>query len=190
MISKRMARRFCCEDISKIEGYQEAVADDTQVWHIHHKRETDEGIPGKELIRRGEYFRRPASELIFLTKTQHHRLHSLGKHHSETTREKISQALSGEKNPHFGKHRSEETKQKISQAKCGEKNPFFGKRLSAEHKKKIARALLGNEHTLGFHWWNDGIKSVCARECPPGFVRGKLPWKKMEKTEDERAERL
>ena len=29
MISERMAKKFCCEDISKIENYEKAIADKT-----------------------------------------------------------------------------------------------------------------------------------------------------------------
>lgn len=38
MICKGM-ERYCCEDISKIENYEEAVADTTQMWHCHHRLE-------------------------------------------------------------------------------------------------------------------------------------------------------
>ena len=41
----------------------------------------------------------------------------IGKHHSEETKKKMSEALSGEKSPNFGKHFSEEHKKKISQSK-------------------------------------------------------------------------
>jgi hypothetical protein len=53
----------------------------------------------------------------------------------------------GEYNPNYGKHRSEETKKKISDAKkgkmTGEKNPNYGKHLSEETKKKISDAHKG-----------------------------------------------
>lgn len=38
---------------------------------------------------------------------------------------------------------SEEHKQKISNALKGNKNPNFGKTLSANHRKKISQSLLG-----------------------------------------------
>ena len=46
-----------------------------------------------------------------------------GKEHTEETKEKMSKALSGEKNPMYGKEHTEESKQKMSDAKSGEKNP-------------------------------------------------------------------
>ena len=33
-------KKYCCEDISLIENYIEAVSDDSQVWHCHHRLET------------------------------------------------------------------------------------------------------------------------------------------------------
>lgn len=37
MINEFNVNAFCCEDISKIENYDKAVADKTQTWHCHHK---------------------------------------------------------------------------------------------------------------------------------------------------------
>lgn len=73
MISKT-AQDYCCEDISNIENYQEAISD-SKMWHIHHKRE-DEGYAQHELIEHNLYFNRPASELIFLREDMHRRRHS------------------------------------------------------------------------------------------------------------------
>lgn len=39
MISENYVKRYCCEDISKIENYDKAIADTTQVWECHHKME-------------------------------------------------------------------------------------------------------------------------------------------------------
>lgn len=33
----RHAKLWCCEDISKIENYDKAIADKTQTWVCHHK---------------------------------------------------------------------------------------------------------------------------------------------------------
>ena len=47
---------------------------------------------------------------------------------------------------HSCKH-SKESKQKISEAKTGEKHPMFGKHLSEESKKKISEANTGKHHS-------------------------------------------
>ena len=75
--------------------------------------------------------------------------------HSEESKNKMSEANSGENHPNYEKHLSEETKKKISEArtgttlseetkkkmsvaKSGENNPMFGKHHSEEGKKKIS----------------------------------------------------
>ena len=88
MIDKKRAIKYCKNDISLIENYDKAIADTTQVWHCHHRRETIYSRSG--LIEIGEYYNRPACELIFLTKSEHMRLHNLGKNVSAETRKKIS----------------------------------------------------------------------------------------------------
>ena len=74
-----MAKRYCSEDIALIENYHEAIADKNKMWDIHHRRECDENgrtlFTGKQLIDMGLYFKRPASELIFVTRSMHWKLH-------------------------------------------------------------------------------------------------------------------
>ena len=173
MISKRSAKAYCRDDISLIENYDKAIADTTKMWHCHHRRETI--YSAKELIEIGEYYNRPACELIFLTPFEHNRLHHLGKHYSEETRNKISEANKGEKNPRFGKpstfkgkHHSAETRKKMSESRNGKNNPFFGKHHSEKTRRKMSKAHIGK------HWYNNGVVSVLARECPDGFVKGRI----------------
>ena len=49
------------------------------MWDIHHRRECDENgrtlFTKKQLIKNGFYFNRPASELIFVTRSMHWKLH-------------------------------------------------------------------------------------------------------------------
>lgn len=130
MINEYYAKQFCKEDISLIENYELAINDKTQTWHCHHRRET---IYSKsDLIEIGEYYNRPAIELIFLTPKEHRVLHNkgnkhyLGKHHSEEIRRKISES-------HKGKHHSNETKRKMSKAQKG-------KPKSEETKLKMSQA--------------------------------------------------
>ena len=93
MIDKKRAIKYCKDDISLIENYDKAIADNSLVWHCHHRRETIYSV--KELIDIGEYYNRPACELIFLTPLEHNRLHHLGKHLSEDTRKKMSESNKG-----------------------------------------------------------------------------------------------
>lgn len=76
MIGRR-ACEYCRVDISKIENYDKAINDNTQIWHIHHRLEIrDDYINSKEdLIMMNLYYNRPANELIFLTHSEHIRIH-------------------------------------------------------------------------------------------------------------------
>jgi len=67
----------------------------------------------------------------------------MGLSHSEETKRKISEALSGDRNPNFGKSPSDETKRKLSEA-------HKGKVFTEEHKRKLSEAHKGktlNEET-------------------------------------------
>ena len=79
MISERSAKIYCFEDISLIENYQEAIEDKEKMWDIHHRRECDdEGrtlFTHKQLKEMNLYFKRPAEELIFVTKSMHKKMH-------------------------------------------------------------------------------------------------------------------
>ena len=173
MIDKRSAKAFCKDDFSLIENYDKAIADNTQTWVCHHRRETI--FSKADLIEIGEYYNRPACELIFLTKSEHTRLHTIGennpnfgkpawnngKHLSAETRKKISEA-------HNGKHHSEETRQKLSEAQKG-------KHRSEETKKKISEAKKGKPSCIkGTNWYNNGVKNIRAKTCPEGFVPGRI----------------
>lgn len=74
MINEEKAKRYCCEDLSLIENYATAIAD-SKLWECHHRAETDEYLTHKELIAQDRYWNRPASELIFLTRSSHKKLH-------------------------------------------------------------------------------------------------------------------
>ena len=79
MINAYNAKRYCSENISLIENYQEAIADQKMLWDVHHRKECDsEGrtlFTKKELKEMNLYFNRPASELIFVTRSMHNKIH-------------------------------------------------------------------------------------------------------------------
>ena len=107
-----------------------------------------------------------------------------GKHFSEETRNKMSEAKKG-------KHFSEETRNKMSEAKKNMSEEtrkklseaHKGKHFSEEHKKKLSEAKknMSEEHKnkiseahKGCHWFNNGKISKRAKECPEGFVPGRI----------------
>lgn len=137
MINERYAKEFCKDDISKIENYELAINDKTQVWHCHHRRETI--YSKKDLIEIGEYYNRPAIELIFLTPFEHNSLHHKGKTScnkgktlSDEHKRKLSESLKG-------KILSEETKRKLSELQKGNKH-HLGKTHSEETRRKMSEA--------------------------------------------------
>jgi len=87
----------------------------------------------------------------------------IGRRHSDEARRRISETHSGKHHYCYGKHLSEETRhkiseawtperrRKISEAMKGEQHPRFGKHLSEETKRKLSvrnkRAMLGKHHS-------------------------------------------
>ena len=121
MIKIQNVKSFCCEDISLIENYDIAVADTTQTWDCHHRGEV---LPcGRfsrdDLIKFGLYYKRPASELIFLTPFAHRQLHN-----------------KGVPKPYLkGVPKSEATKKAISDG-------LKGHSVSEEHRAKLSKKIL------------------------------------------------
>ena len=178
-----------CKDYKSIENYEKAKADNFKGWNCHHRLETHNSdgkrravdITTAELKTLNMYYNRPASELIFLTISEHCYLHQKGKQKSEETKKKMSEALKGRQfseetrkkmsEARNGKHHSEETKNKMSEKAKG--------RLHTEEtKKKISKAKKGNTATKDIHWYNNGKINIMAYECQDGFVPGRISWKK------------
>ena len=97
MINEYCVKAYCCEDLSLIENYALAIVDTTQTWECHHRGEV---LPcgrfsPNDLTKFGLYFNRPASELIFLTKAEHTRLHKRGITLSEAAKKAMSDTRKG-----------------------------------------------------------------------------------------------
>lgn len=115
MINEKHVKRYCCEDISLIENYYEAL-NSSEKWDIHHRLETDLNISSQELIDTGRYFNVEAKYLIFLTHSEHRGLHNKGMRHTDAYKLKLSENNKGENNPMYKYVWSEEQRIQISDA--------------------------------------------------------------------------
>lgn len=131
MINEYNVKKLCCEDISNIKNYEEAV-NSPEIYDCHHRMQLIEtgavvNSTKQDLIDWDIYFNRPADELIFLSHSEHIKLHD--KNISEETRRRLSEWQKGSK-------KSDEHRRKISKAMKGKKLPP----CSEEHKRKISEA--------------------------------------------------
>lgn len=77
MICENTVRKYCCEDISLIENYQEAI-NSNETWDCHHKLETELNLSVQELINTNRYYGVKAKDLIFMPHREHVSLHNKG----------------------------------------------------------------------------------------------------------------
>lgn len=195
-----MSRRYCCEDISSIENYEKAIADKRTWHCHHRKETDENltnkqliemGLyynrPAAELI-----FLHPSDHISAHQKGR--TPWNKGVPGTEDFRKKMSEVTSGENNPFYGRHHTEETKKKISEAhkgmrlseetkrrlsemNKGRNNHFFGKHHSEETRKKWSLKRSGkNNPQYGKRLYNNGIKEAFCFEGqqPEGWVRGKI----------------
>lgn len=122
MICEKTVRQFCCEDISLIENYNNAIEDTVQTWDCHHRLETELDLSKQELIDTERYYNVEAKYLIFLTKNEHMAMHQQ-KHNNFVYRKD---------NGWVGKHRSEDEKKRISASSKKPKPKYKYLTLSGE----------------------------------------------------------
>jgi len=80
-----------------------------------------------------------------------------------------------ENNPMYGKHFSEESRKKLSDANKGTKPWNTGYSWSEDTKDKIRQSVKENSGAKGKHWFHNGEIQILAFDCPEGFVSGKSP---------------
>ena len=116
MINELQAKKYCKEDITLIKNYAEAVADKTKTWICHHiNGEPFTGFCKKDLIKMNMYNNRPASELMFVTRSEHRTIHGKDTTLPVETKKKMSESRKG-------KHHSNETRKKICESCKGNKS--------------------------------------------------------------------
>lgn len=67
---------------------------------------------------------------------------------SDETKKKISESLTGEKNPNWGKKHKPETLAKMSEKQKGDKHPMYGKKHKLENRDKISNTLRKHDKDL------------------------------------------
>ena len=124
-----------CRHPELIENYDKAVADETQTWDCHHRRE--DTFSQKELIERDEYYDVEPEALIFLTKAEHCKIDSYCKRHGEAQI-----------------NRKDQSKKVL----CVETGETFESMMDAERKTGIDHGNISKvckekyKTTGGFHW--------------------------------------
>lgn len=166
MIYEYNVKRFCCEDISLIDNYDEAINSE-QMYDCHHKLEIELNKTKKELIDMGLYWKRPANELIFMTRSEHRLLHYKYKQVSEETRLKHSIATKK-------RYEDPEERRKTGEKSRGEKNGMYGYKWTKEQRDIIAMKLKG-QRLKKYKWLTPSgeIKEMCkspAVRCHPDWI--------------------
>ena len=136
------------------------------------------------------YHRLTGGELVTVNALKGVNCAIYGRRHTVEEKENLSRKLKGRPSPNKGKHPSEETRRKLSEANKGKKRP----KRTPEHCRKLSESIkrtFGDpEHrrmnserqkghkwsngSLGMHWYNNGKVNKFAYECPEGFVKGRL----------------
>lgn len=147
--TKKQLEKCFCTNPKRIENYARAISDEKHMWECHHRLEThfSDGterpknvqLSREELIALGVYYNRPAEELIFLTKSEHRKLHNRWINHPEGW--------------------TEEQKKKHSELLKGKPN-------------------VGGDRIQGKKWFNNGYINVREYDCPPGFIPGRIYFKR------------
>ena len=187
MINERNIKKYCKDDLSLIENYNKAISDKT-CWYIcHHRRETI--YTADELIEIGEYYHRPACELILLTRAEHGAVHKFCKSNNANKNKN-----SGKNNAMYGHSVTEfmtqdkiyQWKKNISSANSGKNNAMYGHPVTEfmtqdkiyQWKKNISRASSGKNNPMygsKYVWITNGTSNkrhTPNKQIPDGFWTG------------------
>lgn len=122
-------KKFCKDDITRIENYDIAKSEDFKGWDCHHRLELtldNEFANSKEdLIRYNMYYNRPYFELILLRKSEHSQLHQ-NTYHFKQYNSKLNK----------DKPKSEHMKMALS-------NSLKGRKFTDEWRENLSKACMG-----------------------------------------------
>lgn len=189
MINEKQAKMYCKEDISLIENYEKAIADKTQTWLCHHRLETvdkfgnprEEEIPSSVLIDLRIYCNRPASELLFVTRSVHSSMHSKGNKHPWMA---DLASHPGKSNGMYGKSalagkKAYNNGNIVRYFYEGQEEDGFIPGILQKTKDKISKNSARAKPLLGKKWYNNGKeeKHFVEGTQPIGWVLGRKPKK-------------
>lgn len=151
MIKEKSIKCYCCEDISLIENYQEALISPKK-YQVHHRLELHPDgsvrFSSKSLKTIGLYYKRPACELIFIERSAHRKLHTQGKAHPLYKKK-------GKSNPKFGvKHKNTQNQKKP--------HSIFG--IKYYNHFNMVRSDNLHQYSVEYGWWHDHGKNKCSWE--------------------------
>lgn len=141
-----------CRNPELIENYDKAVADTKQIWQVHHRLECC--FTYKFLVDMGLYYDVEPEALIFLTPSDHSKIDSKCKRHSEAkkgqkcseeAKRKISKSL---------KNRKDQSKQVLCIETCEIfESAYDAHRKTGINRGSISQVCLGKRNIAGgLHW--------------------------------------
>lgn len=136
----KLYKQSFCKNPEQIENYTKAM-EDSEMWDCHHRLEispTGKSFSKKRLIELGLYYNVSPEALIFLPQNVHISLHHKGKHHSEESKKKISNAGKGRRAWNKGVKCAYKNKVSEGVKKLWE-NPEYRKHMSEAHKHPIKK---------------------------------------------------
>ena len=161
MISKQnfiKTRKTClCDNPELIENYEQAISDKYEIWICHHRDEVKTLPSGikvlrtrKELIENGRYYHCPPNELIFMTRSEHQKLHTKGKVMDDNTKTSIRNSISGV--PKSKEHRKKLAKSHIGVSPANKNIPSseFGEKYIKHYGygKSVNEKQYKHEHYI------------------------------------------
>lgn len=125
MICLTTVKSFCNGDIAMIENYDKAIADESQTWHCHHRMEVQPDgtrLSKQWMVEHGIYYKVDPCMLLFLTESEHRKLHTTKRPLSEKMKQNAIMWGRNAKHDNFkGKHHTTESKKKASEKLKGRK---------------------------------------------------------------------
>ena len=116
MIFLRNVKDFC-KNYTEIENYNKAIQDKENCWICHHKQGVY--MTTEELKEYGWYYDCPPECLIFVTKSEHNKLHKRHKNKKLTPEQRKRCAHKTKVQYWLGKKRGEEFSKKMSERNKG-----------------------------------------------------------------------